>query len=759
MTQVGTTSIRRWIPEVEEGLKPIVEKTTFSSVDAAFNFYNHYAKKAGFSVRRGSNKYNKSQEEIWKMFVCSKEGTTDNKVQMKYGVVKRRRSITRESCKARMTIKKEGGGPNYIVKKFVEEHSHELATPRKKHLLRSHREVCNAQKNLENTFTQTGIGISQTMNVLAIESGGYENIGCIEQDVRNYERDKRKETKDHDAQLLYEHFSEMKELDPSFTYNVKVDVEGRLTHCFWADPISRKAYHHFGDVIVFDTTYNTNHYELIFAPFTGVNHHGQSIILGCGFIHNETTESFIWLFEKWCEAMLGDPPKAIITDQDPAMTKAIAIVFPNAFHRYCIWHILQKVPEKLGHIAFKDEFKVPFYDSIWNSEKPEDFEVKWSKVIEENELDHNDWLASLFNIRHKWVPAYLRHVFFAGMSSSQRSESTNAFFRKYVSKNNSLMDFIIRFDRGVARQRHNELVADHETISSKPKLKTLFAMERELGETYTRSIFYKFQEELYESTIYIAILLQKIEGLCIYNVGVCEGTSPERLVEFKMESKQAKCSCLKFEFEGIPCRHILCILRQSRIPNLPDHYILKRWTRDAKLDFVYEASSVELNTEKHESYALRYSNLLDISRNLAKESANFKETYHMCKEGLQDILKRVQDQKLVAGSGKRLISEREKVARKKDKRRCNGCGKWGPGHDKRNCPIWKKLIRSPACQEPSMNEVNMCEEPSDDEVDMHEEPSDDEVDLHEEPSDDEVDMHDETLDDEVETLGHDTPLS
>ncbi|XP_058070937.1 protein FAR1-RELATED SEQUENCE 5-like [Magnolia sinica] len=299
MAQVGTTSIRRWIPEVEEGLKPIIEKTTFSSVDAAFNFYNHYAKKAGFSVRRGSNKYNKNQEEIWKMFVCSKEGMTDNKVQMQHGVVKRRRSITQESCKARMTIKKEGGGPNYIVKKFVEEHSHELATPRKKHLLRSHREVCNAQKNLENTFTQSGIGISQTMNVLAIESGGHENIGCIEQDVRNYERDKRKETKDHDTQLLYEHFSEMKELDPSFAYNVKVDAE----------------------------------------------------------------------------AMLGDPPKAIITDQDPAMTKAIAIVFPNAFHRYCIWHILHKVPEKLGHIAFKDEFKVPFYDSIWNSEKPEAFEV------------------------------------------------------------------------------------------------------------------------------------------------------------------------------------------------------------------------------------------------------------------------------------------------------------------------------------------------------------------------------------------------
>ena len=40
-------------------------------------------------------------------------------------------------------------------------------------------------------------------------------------------------------------------------------------------------------------------------------------------------------------------PKAIITDQGRAMQKAVANVFPNTRHRWCVWHIMKKLPEKL----------------------------------------------------------------------------------------------------------------------------------------------------------------------------------------------------------------------------------------------------------------------------------------------------------------------------------------------------------------------------------------------------------------------------
>ena len=96
--------------------------------------------------------------------------------------------------------------------------------------------------------------------------------------------------------------------------------------------------------------------------------------------------------------MPGEPPKMIITDQDPAMTKAIANILPNTFHRYCIWHICNKFSEKLGALAYAqsyDEIK----ECIWNSETIEEFESKWASVVGKSSLAKNEWLNAMYQIR------------------------------------------------------------------------------------------------------------------------------------------------------------------------------------------------------------------------------------------------------------------------------------------------------------------------------------------------------------------------
>ena len=86
-----------------------------------------------------------------------------------------------------------------------------------------------------------------------------------------------------------------------------------------------------------------------FAPFTGLNHYCQSILFGCALLQDET-ETFMWLFETWLQAMWGKEPLSIITNQDLAMGAAIAKVFPRTRHHLCLWHIKKKLPKKLSHI-------------------------------------------------------------------------------------------------------------------------------------------------------------------------------------------------------------------------------------------------------------------------------------------------------------------------------------------------------------------------------------------------------------------------
>ena len=53
------------------------------------------------------------------------------------------------------------------------------------------------------------------------------------------------------------------------------------------DARSQHCYGHFGDVIVFDTAFNTNVYVIMFTLLLGVNNHGQTTTLGYTFFKNE----------------------------------------------------------------------------------------------------------------------------------------------------------------------------------------------------------------------------------------------------------------------------------------------------------------------------------------------------------------------------------------------------------------------------------------------------------------------------------------
>ena len=70
-----------------------------------------------------------------------------------------------------------------------------------------------------------------------------------------------------------------------------------MTIFFWRDGRSRIDYNSFGDVICFDNTYRTNKYNMICAPFVGVNHPWKNVLFGYAFLLNETAISSTWLFE------------------------------------------------------------------------------------------------------------------------------------------------------------------------------------------------------------------------------------------------------------------------------------------------------------------------------------------------------------------------------------------------------------------------------------------------------------------------------
>jgi zinc finger SWIM domain-containing protein 3 len=167
--------------------------------------------------------------------------------------------------------------------------------------------------------------------------------------------------------------------DPTFFYAVDIDkTSDCIVNFFWVDDQSIINYACFGDAISFDTTFQTNKFEMPFALILGTNHHKQTIIFGAPLLFNEVIPSFVWLFETFLAAMSGKHPNTIFTDQDAAMAGAFAYVFLNTRHCLCLWHIYLNATKHLGHIIrdHPDKFLHAFKSCVYKDRSEYHFNKK-----------------------------------------------------------------------------------------------------------------------------------------------------------------------------------------------------------------------------------------------------------------------------------------------------------------------------------------------------------------------------------------------
>ncbi|KAL8474795.1 hypothetical protein ACS0TY_031288 [Phlomoides rotata] len=129
---------------------------------------------------------------------------------------------------------------------------------------------------------------TESFRYLAHNAGGEENVGHTIRDHINFVKKwKLKNIEGGDAATLIDMIQDQDEEESDFFYNVRMDDEGKLAHIFWRDSMMKEDYVIYGDVMVFDTTYRTNKYELICVSFVGVNNHLKNTMFGCAFISDE----------------------------------------------------------------------------------------------------------------------------------------------------------------------------------------------------------------------------------------------------------------------------------------------------------------------------------------------------------------------------------------------------------------------------------------------------------------------------------------
>ncbi|KAK9041172.1 hypothetical protein V6N11_016287 [Hibiscus sabdariffa] len=294
----------------------------------------------------------------------------------------------------------------------------------------------------------------------------------------------------------------------------------------------------------------------------------------------------------------------------------------------------QNIPKSLAHVIGPHEnFLSEFNNCIFKSWTDEEFDLRWWKMIAQFELQGDEWVQSLYEDRKKWVPTFMDDVFLAGMSASQRSESMNSFFDKYIHKKITLKEFVKQYGAILQNRYEEEAIADFDTWQKQPALKSPSPWEKQMSIVYTHAIFKKFQVEVLGVVGCHPKRENENQGTIPFRVQDCE-KDENFMVIWNEEKSEVSCSCRLFEYRGFLCRHAMIVLQMCGRTSIPPRYILKRWTKDAK-----SGQSTAEGTERVQTRVQRYNDLCKQAIELSEQGSLSEESYNIAFRVLVEALK------------------------------------------------------------------------------------------------------------------------
>ncbi|XLR04280.1 hypothetical protein S83_070478 [Arachis hypogaea] len=198
-----------------------------------------------------------------------------------------------------------------------------------------------------------------------------------------------------------------------------------------------------------------------------------------------------------------------------------------------------------------------------------------------------------------WFYYFLRDKFFGYIRTTSQCEGINSLIRFYVNRKNTLIDFMHNLDRALKEYRNNELIADFKCWCSEPVMITsLEVYERFASCYFTRNIFKEIRNEIQRAgTLNIKVLstnLDKVE----FSVTALGDPAKDRRVEVDRSKNLFSCSCKLLESRGIPCSHIFYAMKFKNLLEFPESLIYKRWTKNAKNEFISTEMLVNDDVER-----------------------------------------------------------------------------------------------------------------------------------------------------------------
>ncbi|RYR33551.1 hypothetical protein Ahy_A10g048161 [Arachis hypogaea] len=180
----------------------------------------------------------------------------------------------------------------------------------------------------------------------------------------------------------------------------------------------------------------------------------------------------------------------------------------------------------------------------------------------------------------------------------------------------------------------SEVEADYVSIFGLPVLKTtLEPLKRSATNFYTREIFFIFQPMLVRAARMKVVQDVAFDSFVLYTIAKYGSLNSSWEVSVDNEMMKFNCLCLRMDFFGIPCEHIVYVLVFLNILELPKSLVLIRWSKNAN------TSTFDSNGITWESIILsQYGCLMDWCRQLSYVASRRHDRFQVVRDTIMSLI-------------------------------------------------------------------------------------------------------------------------
>ncbi|KAK9714820.1 hypothetical protein RND81_06G122400 [Saponaria officinalis] len=252
-----------------------------------------------------------------------------------------------------------------------------------------------------------------------------------------------------------------------------------LTHVFMSHPEAVKLFRTYPHVVLIDSTYKTNTYNMALVEVVGVTPAGSSFLIACVLIPSESEEGHTWLLRKLMDILecTGASPSVFVTDRELGLVRALRTLFSETPHLLCRWHVNRVIESRalMIHKTFfyKDHVLNNPETGWWNvidATCEDDFNKAWSAFSQKWKILASYISRTWGEHAKKFVLCYMDEYFHLGNTATSRVESAHSLLKAWLKSAHLTLDTMWSRIHSMLEGQHSKIRKELQDSMSRPRI-------------------------------------------------------------------------------------------------------------------------------------------------------------------------------------------------------------------------------------------------------------------------------------------------